>query len=260
MVGRAAVSVIIPAFNHGNVIGEAIESVRAQTVAAHQTIVINDGSTDDTPEVVGAFSDVRQVVQKNAGVAAARNRGFDLATGTHVLFLDADDVLHERFIEECLSVLHPSDAGYAYPTAQRFGASDQTWEAGSFSVKALRRQNFVTVTSLMEIAKLNGARFDTSRKLGAWEDWDFFLRLAARRVYGVPAPGAIFFYRKHADGSSRLDTHTRNQLAERKALRYMQLRHPLFFTPRERLSNEIEIINQRSPRWGARIRRLTRRP
>ncbi len=85
----------MPAFNVGPWIGEALASVLAQTHNAWTAYVIDDGSTDDTAEVVGLFADprIRLIRQANAGVSAARNRGLALARGEAVLFLDADDVL-----------------------------------------------------------------------------------------------------------------------------------------------------------------------
>lgn len=91
-------TVIIPNYNNGATLGRAIESVLAQTFAAHEIIVIDDGSVDDSHAVATSFGDkVRYVYQDNAGVSAARNAGARLATGTWLAFLDADDTfLPER--------------------------------------------------------------------------------------------------------------------------------------------------------------------
>ena len=86
------ISVVIPAYNAEQHIGRAIDSVLAQTRPADEIIVIDDGSTDATAEVIRSFGDrVTLIQQKNAGVSVARNTGIEAATGDWIAFLDADD-------------------------------------------------------------------------------------------------------------------------------------------------------------------------
>ena len=86
------ISVVIPAYNAARTVGRAIDSVLAQTRAADEIIVVDDGSTDGTAEVVGGYGEkVQLIVQDNAGVSVARNRGIEAATGEWIAFLDSDD-------------------------------------------------------------------------------------------------------------------------------------------------------------------------
>ncbi len=88
------VSVVIPAYNGALFIGEALESLLNQSCPADQIIVVNDGSTDETAEILRGYADKIQIIdQPNAGVAAARNRGLAAAEGDLVAFLDQDDLL-----------------------------------------------------------------------------------------------------------------------------------------------------------------------
>jgi len=92
---RPLISVIITCYNYARYIGGAIECALAQTYAFKEVIVVNDGSTDDSPRVIARYSDhVRVVDQTNQGAAAAYNRGFAESTGELIVLLDADDRLH----------------------------------------------------------------------------------------------------------------------------------------------------------------------
>lgn len=105
------VSVIIPAYNSGEYIGRALDSVFAQSCPADEIIVVDDGSTDDTGEVVGKFGDkVKYIRQENAGASAARNTGITQASSEWIAFLDADDEwLGDNLKEQAALLEHNGD-------------------------------------------------------------------------------------------------------------------------------------------------------
>ncbi|MCB2067839.1 MAG: glycosyltransferase family 2 protein [Erythrobacter sp.] len=106
----ARTSVIIPAYNSAASVGVAIESALAQTRAPLEVIVVDDGSTDDTAQVIAAFGErVVHLTQANAGQGAARNKGLGVARGEFVALLDADDYWQPAFIERMEDFLdaHP---------------------------------------------------------------------------------------------------------------------------------------------------------
>ncbi len=108
------VSVVIPTYNQASFLSEAVGSALAQTYRDFEVIVIDDGSTDDTPEVASTFPPaVTYFRQENQGSASARNRGIELARGEYIVFLDSDDVLFEDALEKSLAFLdqHP-EAGF----------------------------------------------------------------------------------------------------------------------------------------------------
>lgn len=117
-------SVVIPLYNKARYVQGAVHSVLAQTLPPHEVIVVDDGSSDNSAEIVEAIADprVRLVRQPNAGVSAARNRGIGLATGDWIAFLDADDWYHP----EMLAAL--KQAHEACPEAGLLGAQSRTMQ------------------------------------------------------------------------------------------------------------------------------------
>jgi len=101
------VSIIMPAYNSADFIGDAIHSVQTQTNGDWELIVINDGSTDGTSSILAKVNDrrIRVVHQNNLGASAARNAGLDLATREYVTFLDADDRLPLTALEQRVAYL-----------------------------------------------------------------------------------------------------------------------------------------------------------
>lgn len=94
------VSVVIPTFNYGHLVGEAVDSVLAQTYPNIEVIVVDDGSTDDTRERLAKYGErIRYHYQPNAGLSAARNTGIGLANGEFIALLDSDDAFHRLKIE-----------------------------------------------------------------------------------------------------------------------------------------------------------------
>lgn len=108
------VSVIIPTFNRGNLIVEAIRSVKAQSYDAIQIIVADDGSIDDTARKVAEFENVEYYFQENKGQAAARNLGLAHAKGEYIASLDSDDRWHKDFLKVAVNSLERFEADFVF--------------------------------------------------------------------------------------------------------------------------------------------------
>jgi glycosyltransferase involved in cell wall biosynthesis len=127
-------SVIIASYNYGHLVTEAIESVRNQTVDDVEIIVIDDGSTDDTPEVLAAIEDPRLIVRRipNGGESVARNTALEMATGEFVAFLDADDRWRPTKLERQLAVFRSEpEVGLVFTDFVRFDG-DYVYRATQF--------------------------------------------------------------------------------------------------------------------------------
>lgn len=116
---RPLVSVVMPSYNSEKYIPEAIHSVIAQTYENWELLIIDDGSTDSTANIVKQFSDIDSRItlysnSKNMGVALTRNKGMDLAKGSWIALLDSDDVWHKDKLEKQLELAKKAGADIVY--------------------------------------------------------------------------------------------------------------------------------------------------
>lgn len=132
------ISIVVPLYNKAAYIRQTLDSVLAQTYADFEVIVVDDGSTDNSREIVATCADprVRLVSQSNAGVAAARNRGIALAAGEWVGFLDADDWLHPQYLAQMAQMIE--DHPRAEAVAANFRAVDADFRMQPWPLPSMR--------------------------------------------------------------------------------------------------------------------------
>lgn len=119
--GTADVSVIVPVYNGERYIAEALQSIRAQTVATREVVVVDDGSIDATAAVVATFPEVTFVQKQHSGIADTLNRGLERVSGEFLAFLDADDRWTPRKTEIQLAALRADSAvSMVFGHARRF--------------------------------------------------------------------------------------------------------------------------------------------
>ena len=182
------VSVIIPAYNRCQLLRRALLSVYKQTVQAEEIIVIDDGSTDGTEEMLGKeFPDVKYTFQENAGVSAARNLGIRQAKGEWLAFLDSDDEWLPEKLEKQLASLENNPE-------MRICHSDEIWKRDGVRVNAMNKHNkkggwifqhclplcAMSPSSIIIHRSIFAqvGLFDIA--LPACEDYDLWLRITAR--------------------------------------------------------------------------------
>jgi glycosyltransferase involved in cell wall biosynthesis len=219
--GAARVSAVVPAYNRADYLGEALDSALAQDFDGLEVVVVDDGSTDATPEVLRRYGDrIRVHRQENAGQSAAINRGVELARGEFVAFLDSDDAWLPGKLRRQVPMLD-ADPGAAllYAGVEMMDASSRTipdprpprrTPSGEV-LAALLEENFVRTPTAVFRRKLflDAGGYDPA--LRCVNDWDMWLRLAtAHRVIRDPVPSAR--YRLHGDQAVRL----RRRLAEER--------------------------------------------
>jgi len=195
------VSVVIPCFNSGATIGQTVASVQAQTWSEVEIIVVDDGSTDPTTiALLDALAGIRLVRQKNAGLSAARNAGFSVATGEFFLPLDADDWLEANAIEELLCALRENvGAAYSYSYLQLEGeASGMLVKSYNFFEQLFLNQMPYCMLLPRSVVNAVGGYDESMRK--GYEDWEFNIRLGARGFFGHVVPRPLFHYRVSSSG------------------------------------------------------------
>jgi glycosyltransferase involved in cell wall biosynthesis len=199
------VTVVVPCYNYAQYLAAAVQSCLDQTLPPHQVIVVDDGSTDDTAAVALRFvPNVEYVWKENGGLSSARNAGAALATGDFVVFLDADDMLAEDYLERCSATLAgvSPDVAYAYTPVRYFGSRSGISRTSPFSLRTLRYGNYVNASAMIRREVLT--RFSYSEELSSLEDFDFFLTLGEHGLIGVRVPEPLLLYRKHESMSDAM--------------------------------------------------------
>jgi glycosyltransferase involved in cell wall biosynthesis len=201
------VSVVIPCYNLGEYLDEAVESVLAQTYQDFEILIVDDGSTDErTRTVVANYSRSRTRVIRtdNRGLSAAKNMGAAQTTGKYLCMLDADDRLDPRYMALSVAALDQDETlAFASHWLRTFGEEEKDWTPAACDFPALLDLNTVNGAALVRREALNAVGgFDESMREGC-EDWDFWISLVARGYRGRIIPEVLFHYRRRPDSMSR---------------------------------------------------------
>ncbi len=211
--GFPRVSVVIPAYNAGSFLREAIDSVLAQSWPVAEIIVVDDGSTDNSREIARAYCPtVRLLETARGGASGARNAGAREATGEWLAFLDADDIWLPNKLERQFSVIDDRTA-LVYCDRWNIGvraglpeiqSEIQPLQDGDLFTSLLLDGNVITTSGvLIRTAVFHDVGgFDEDPRLIPAEDWDLWVRVAASHVIRA-CREPLIQYRLHAEGMSR---------------------------------------------------------
>ena len=211
---KPAVSVIVPAYNAAVTIAETLESVLSQSFADIEVIVVDDGSTDKTKEIVarhqGRDCRLRYVRQPNAGVSQARNTGLEQAAAERVTCMDADDLWHREKLTKQLAAMGPSEDAVVLTGIRRFETVDGQKVFGSITLPPRSRGDRYDEATVLQLNSFQMVLINTALmprrlavKIGGWrrgmwtaEDWDFWIRAARQCKFRI-IEEPLVFYRKH---------------------------------------------------------------
>lgn len=218
------ISVIIPSYNHENYIKDAIDSILNQTFQDFEIIIIDDGSSDNTKNVLGKYDDSRitLICQENQGAHNAINRGLMLSKGTFISILNSDDFFEKKYFESAVRYLEnnqdvdfiSSDINIVDENSNKLGVKKSwynmlPWEVSnpeksmlSYNsyVKSLVVSNFISTTTNMFFRRTILDSVGLMRNLRFVHDWDFALRVAKKhKMHHLSLP--LVNYRIHGNNT-----------------------------------------------------------
>lgn len=204
------VSVIIPTYNSSKTIERTLDSVFEQDYVNIEVIVVNDGSVDNTEDVLKKYKNrITYFKQANSGVSAARNLGFEKSKGNYIQYLDADDLLEKNKITLQVNALIANNADVAYGDWVRFTESDFSFKELEIVKREMsKRPEIELITDFwVPLAALLYTR-KIAMKIGAWntklpviQDARYALDAAIHKAKFVYTPGVMGYYRMHESGS-----------------------------------------------------------
>lgn len=212
------VSVIITCYNKGKLILEALNSVKAQTYANIEIIIVDDCSTDKNTQIIlselsksGDYNVI--LLEKNIGVSEARNIGVKNSQGKYILLLDGDDKISSTYVEEAVNILK-TEAEIKIVTCEveLFGYIKGKMSLAEPTIEHLIAENSIVISSLFrkeDFDKSNG--FNSNMKEG-FEDWDYWLSILETdgKVYRIPK--THFYYRISKRSRNNLNFEDRRRL------------------------------------------------
>jgi glycosyltransferase involved in cell wall biosynthesis len=202
------VAVIIPCYNLGQYLDDAVDSVLAQTFSDYEILIVDDGSTDEsTRRLLANYRKPRTRVlrSENKGLPAAKNLGLANTAGGYVCMFDADDRLEKTFLEKSVAVLDAEpDIAFVSHWVRTFGDEERDWTPTDCSFPALLDMNTVNGAALVRRSALESAgRFDETMRDGC-EDWDIWISLVERGLRGKILTEVLFHYRRRPQSMSRV--------------------------------------------------------
>ncbi len=222
------VSVVIPCYNQGEFILDAISSVQSCSEPVWEAIVVNDGSTDPVTQKVLTYlkdSGYQVVDQSNQGLAQARNKGIELAKGPYILPLDADNKIRGDYITKAIDILDRNpDVGVVYGDAELFGDNTGVRLVPDFDLNRILRGNYIDACAVFRKVvwqECGGYDPRIPKKLG-YEDWDFWLSAAEKGWKFYHITEVLFEYRIRSDSMVSFCNIPENR---KQLLRYIATKH-----------------------------------
>lgn len=205
------ISIITPMYNGEKYVSQTIESVLSQTYPNWEMVIVDDGSKDNSPQIVENYSQkdqrVRLIRQSNAGSAAARNNALRHASGRYICFLDADDLLDDQFLEKQLNFLKSKDAGIVYASYRRVNEENKEIlkpfiVPNKVNYKGLLKTCSIPCLTAMYDKEKTGEMFFNESLKSMRDDFVFWLSMLKRIDYAYGNKEVLASYRVFATSTT----------------------------------------------------------
>lgn len=210
------VSVIIPCYNQGKYVSDAIKSVLAQTYKNIEIVIVNDGSLDNSSEIINSFSEKYKNIlffdnKENRGVIYARNMAIKACGGEYILPLDADDTIEPAYIEKAVKILDEnSNIGIVYCKARMFGSKNEYWNLKDFDKSNILYNNCIFCSALFRKSDFIKVGMYKEYMQYGCEDYDLWLSFI-EHGFGVYRIDEILFNYRQYEEDSRSTICSKNQ-------------------------------------------------
>lgn len=210
------VSIIIPCYNQGKYVAEAINSALRQTFKDIEIVCVNDGSTDNSVEIIKSFENKYKNLiflnnEENRGVIYSRNFAIKNCNGTYILPLDADDIIEPTYVEKAVKILDNNpNIGIVYCKAKIFGNYDKYWNLKPFNKSDILYENCIFCSAFFrksDFIKIGG--YNNNMKYG-YEDYDLWLSFIEQGLEVFQINEILFSYRQY-DETSRTTISLKNK-------------------------------------------------
>lgn len=207
-MNKPLVTIIIPCYNYADYVEEAILSTVNQTYKNIELIVINDGSTDNSDEVIKKLQEKHKftyINQNNTGIVATRNKGVSLGNGEYLIQLDADDWIDSNYVEETLKLAADEKVDIVYTQATIFGRENFDTQHPDFNLEVLKHDGYISISALVKKNVFKNRKYDEYLGDKGNEDWDLYLDATLDGYKAKLLDKPLLKYRKHDHGKSRAD-------------------------------------------------------
>lgn len=215
---KPLVSIIVPCYNQAKYISETLKSILQQTYQNWECLIINDGSPDNTDEIVSEWLEkdnrFQYIKKTNTGVCDTRNKGIEKAKGTYILPLDADDKIAPQYISEAIDEFERDDSiKLIYCNKILFGAVNIQKPCPPYSFETMLSENLIHNAGIFRKRDFNSTKGYNLNMHDGLEDWDFWITFLDPKDKVVKLDGYYLYYRiKKIARSTQIDLEKNERL------------------------------------------------